>query len=376
MLQDLLTTLPFIVCSINTILLLLSWHHHRDSVTGWLLAWSAVTTMLYGCHFLYFHHAVSILPVSNTIYTACNLAVYPLYLIYISEQTDQQPLSERPAMMAGLLAPSALGCAAVGILFLLMDEASTRHFIEESLYHGRSDGLQGAALWLAYVHHACHILFALQVVGVAITGIRKVKRYHQQLERLFADTDDKTLHAISIILKLLVATSFVSVVVNALGRQQFVGSLWMALPSLGFSALLFSIGWVGLHCRTTLRQLSTSVAEPQAPNTPNTISRHQQAKLGEQLEKLMVQERIFLQQDLRLDEVAQMLGTNRTYLLATLRNQMGMTFKEYVNRQRIAYAEELMERVPTMSKGEVATQAGYGTPSSFYRNLKVYGKHK
>lgn len=374
MLQDLLTSAPVIVCSLNTMMLLLNWRRQPNSAVGWLTVWSVATMLLYACHFLYFQHATEFLPVSDSLYTVCNLVVYPLYLIYISEQTDLQPLSSKPLMVGGVWVLGLLGGVIIFTLYAVMDESETHEFINTFLYHNRSDGLEGTA-WLQYVaHRTCQTIFAVEVVVVAMIGYRKIKRYNATLEQLCADTDDKSLRPIGIILQLLVVTGVLSFAVNYIGRQHFADSLWLAVPALVFSVLLFSITWVGLNYHTTLRDISNSkVTTGTTVEENKPASQHDQRAMKNQLEQLMMQERIFLRQDLRLDDVALMLGTNRTYLLATLRNEMGMTFKEYINRQRIAYAEELMRRVPNISKIEVASQSGYGTPSSFYRNMKAYG---
>ena len=374
MLQDLLTSAPVIVCSLNTMMLLLNWRRQPNSAVGWLTVWSVATMLLYACHFLYFQHATEFLPVSDSLYTVCNLVVYPLYLIYISEQTDLQPLSSKPLMVGGVWVLGLLGGVIIFTLYAVMDESETHEFINTFLYHDRSDGLEGTA-WLQYVaHRTCQTIFAVEVVVVAMIGYRKIKRYNATLEQLCADTDDKSLRPIGIILQLLVVTGVLSFAVNYIGRQHFADSLWLAVPALVFSALLFSITWVGLNYHTTLRDISNSkVTTGTTVEENKPASQNDQRAMKNQLEQLMMQERIFLRQDLRLDDVALMLGTNRTYLLATLRNEMGMTFKEYINRQRIAYAEELMRRVPNISKIEVASQSGYGTPSSFYRNMKAYG---
>ena len=374
MLQDLLTSAPVIVCSLNTMMLLLNWRRQPNSAVGWLTVWSVATMLLYACHFLYFQHATEFLPVSDSLYTVCNLVVYPLYLIYISEQTDLQPLSSKPLLVGGVWVLGLLGGVIIFTLYAVMDESETHEFINTFLYHNRSDGLEGTA-WLQYVaHRTCQTIFAVEVVVVAMIGYRKIKRYNATLEQLCADTDDKSLRPIGIILQLLVVTGVLSFAVNYIGRQHFADSLWLAVPALVFSVLLFSITWVGLNYHTTLRDISNSKATTGTTVEENKpASQHEQRAMKNQLEQLMMQERIFLRQDLRLDDVALMLGTNRTYLLATLRNEMGMTFKEYINRQRIAYAEELMRRVPNISKIEVASQSGYGTPSSFYRNMKAYG---
>ena len=111
---------------------------------------------------------------------------------------------------------------------------------------------------------------------------------------------------------------------------------------------------------------SSAVTDP-ANSGPNYQS------LASQFEQLMTVEQLYLQHDLRLDMVVQRLGTNRTYLLAALKQVMGMSFNEYVNHKRIAYARKLIENNPDMLKSDVAIRSGYNSQSAFYRNWKAVG---
>ena len=106
----------------------------------------------------------------------------------------------------------------------------------------------------------------------------------------------------------------------------------------------------------------------QTAETPSSTS----ILIYERLESMMNEQQIFLQKDLQLNDVAKLLGTNRTYLLQALSSCAHMTFKEYINHKRIAYAEKLMEENPLSPKTEIAARSGYNSMSSFYRNLGLY----
>ena len=80
-----------------------------------------------------------------------------------------------------------------------------------------------------------------------------------------------------------------------------------------------------------------------------------------------------MQPDLKLDDLARQLGTNRTYLLRAIKQDLKMTFSEYINRQRISYATTLMAHHPDWSKAEIANRVGYSSLSTFYRNLSEFG---
>ena len=370
MVKSLLVALPMLVCAIFALQLLLTWWRHRDAAQGWLGVWASVTTLLYAGHFLYFHRAMDLLPLSDTLYVGANLAVYPLYLIYISQLTEKQPISSRRRLLAAWLSLPLLGSLAVGFLYALMSKEEIRNFVEIYLFGGSRQELTGISLGQAYVHDVSHVVFALLVLGVMVTGIRKIRRYNLKLQDLYADTEDKQLNGISVILWLFVVTSFFSVAVNAVGRPSFDHSLLLAIPSLLFSLLLFCICWIGLASQPFSDEMDRNdalvIPNSGVPESSGTDF----ALLARQFNQLMTDEQMYLMHDLRLDFVVQRLGTNRTYLLAALKQELGMTFNEYVNRRRIAHARQLMKANPSILKSDVAARSGYNSLSAFYRNLK------
>lgn len=370
MVKSLLVALPMLVCAIFALQLLLTWWRHRDAAQGWLGVWASVTTLLYAGHFLYFHRAMDLLPLSDTLYVGANLAVYPLYLIYISQLTEKQPISSRRRLLAAWLSLPLLGSLAVGFLYALMSKEEIRNFVEIYLFGGSRQELTGISLVQACVHDVSHVVFALLVLGVMVTGIRKIRRYNLKLQDLYADTEDKQLNGISVILWLFVVTSFFSVAVNAVGRPSFDHSLLLAIPSLLFSSLLFGICWIGLETHSFSDEMDRSdalvIPNSGVPESSGTDF----ALLARQFNQLMTDEQMYLMHDLRLDFVVQRLGTNRTYLLAALKQELGMTFNEYVNRRRIAHARQLMKANPSILKSDVAARSGYNSLSAFYRNLK------
>ena len=370
MVKSLLVALPMLVCAIFALQLLLTWWRHRDAAQGWLGVWASVTTLLYAGHFLYFHRAMDLLPLSDTLYVGANLAVYPLYLIYISQLTEKQPISSRRRLLAAWLSLPLLGSLAVGFLYALMSKEEIRNFVEIYLFGGSRQELTGISLVQACVHDVSHVVFALLVLGVMVTGIRKIRRYNLKLQDLYADTEDKQLNGISVILWLFVVTSFFSVAVNALGRPTFDHSLLLAIPSLLFSSLLFGICWIGLETHSFSDEMERNDALVIPYSGVPESSGTDFALLARQFNQLMTDEQMYLMHDLRLDFVVQRLGTNRTYLLAALKQELGMTFNEYVNRRRIAHARQLMKANPSILKSDVAARSGYNSLSAFYRNLK------
>lgn len=406
MLQSIFFSMPLFVCGILSVELALSLLRWQSPARRWLLAWALTATVLYGGHLVFFHRLTAWLPLSDSLYVAANLAVYPLYLIYIYRLTRRRV----PRWMVAVLAVPVVAGVVTGVLYGVMDAEETRTFVERYLYEGTTEGLRGVAMTQAVVHTVCKVLFAAGVLTTVGLGIRQIRRYNRLVESLYADTEHKTLEGVHVVLVLLVATSVVSIVANAIGRAWFADSVWLtAIPSAVFSALLFALGWQGLCQMFSIEDIAAEEEEGAATPLQHsgqpamglepsgrtagvaTVLPHGEtaaeatkgvlpsaglpplpSHLRPRLERLMREERIFTQPDLKLDDLANMLGTNRTYLLRCMKEEMGMSFSEYINRHRIAYARRLHEENPKLLKSEVAQMVGYSSMSSFYRNLHSY----
>lgn len=95
------------------------------------------------------------------------------------------------------------------------------------------------------------------------------------------------------------------------------------------------------------------------------------ANLTEQLE-LLIEKKIFLTPNLKVSDLAKMLGTNSRYVQQVLNEEIGMSFSDFINRKRIDYAEQLFASQPDMDINDVWSKSGFSSSSTFYRNYKMY----
>lgn len=95
------------------------------------------------------------------------------------------------------------------------------------------------------------------------------------------------------------------------------------------------------------------------------------AQLTEQLSRIIEEEELFKQPDLRITDIAARLATNRTYISAIIKSLSGDSFSNLINGYRIRYAQKLMEEHPDMSVTDIASECGFTSRSAFYRNFKA-----
>ncbi len=86
----------------------------------------------------------------------------------------------------------------------------------------------------------------------------------------------------------------------------------------------------------------------------------------EHLEEVFRDKKIYLNPTLNINDLAQELGTNRTYISNYLNQQLQTTFYEYVNRWRIGQTMELL-KTTNLSLDDIAQKSGFNSQSSFRR---------
>ncbi|MBQ6204538.1 MAG: helix-turn-helix transcriptional regulator [Prevotella sp.] len=364
--------LPMYVSAILAAFLAVELVDRYQWVKSLLLAFLIACTFLYAGHAIYFSYYTNLIPVSDTIYSFCNLAVYPLYFIYVVNLTEKRPhhyyywLSLLPAVICSL----AMGCC-----YVLMDSAECSRFIEDYLYNNDSSELSGTALYAVWVHVVSKILFGVQIIPILVFGMKKINRYNKNVRSYYADTDTRLLVHIKVLYIIFFVTSTVSFVSNIIGRHSFLDSPDMvAIPSVLFSMLIFTLAYVGIKRDFTADDMEQEMAaDPELPVEPVVRKAANSSKdLCRRIEQVMKDEKMFLRNDLKISDLSLRLGSNRNYIYNAINVEMGVSFSDYINRQRIDYAVAMMREHPDMPVNEVYLKTGFSSSSSFYRNFRLY----
>lgn len=366
MLAILVSSLPMIVCGVLSVLIVLSLYDCRNMAKTRLLFFMATATLLYLAHFIYFNRLMAVIPLTDAIYCFCNLAVFPLYYLYIVELTDYRPNRWRQAIY---LLPSLLGGVAVGLLYILMDRQEMTLFIEHYLYGNEFASLSGLTFWQAMIHVAVRIVFALQVPFVLYFGFRRITAYNAVVETNYSDIEGKRIVWVKTLLVLFAVTSLVSFVFNLIGRQRFIDeAVPLAIPAVLFSMLLLLIGHVGLNQRFSVQDIEAEVFLESEPIPEDCAY----SELLEKIRKLMSEEKLYLYPNLKVSDLARLLNSNRNYIYNAINVEMGISFSDYINSQRIDYASQLLKAHPELSINDVMFKSGFTSTSAFYRNFKKF----
>ena len=94
--------------------------------------------------------------------------------------------------------------------------------------------------------------------------------------------------------------------------------------------------------------------------------------LMQHIRRLMEQEQLFTNVNLKVRDVAVRLGTNNRYVSNCIRQCEGTTFSGFVNGYRIRYAQQLMRTSSGKKVSSLYLEAGFANESTFFRTFKAF----
>jgi len=102
------------------------------------------------------------------------------------------------------------------------------------------------------------------------------------------------------------------------------------------------------------------------------LSEQQRQQTQHRLERLLVDGQHYLNPDLTIDQLADLLEVNSKTLSQVINQSYEMNFYEFINKHRIETAQKLLLEDPKASVLTILYQCGYNSKSSFNTFFKKY----
>ena len=109
-------------------------------------------------------------------------------------------------------------------------------------------------------------------------------------------------------------------------------------------------------------------ATPEVEESPSEEAAYQ---LLLRIRQHMDEQRPYLNSELKVRDIANYLGTNSRYISYSIKRVEQCTFSAYINKHRVAYAQQLMRRHPDIKLTEVYLKSGFANEISFFRTFKT-----
>lgn len=256
MIGDFFTIFPLMVCVFWSAVFVLDWRHNPPS-KHLLTIFMEVCALLLLCRGLFFNivSSIPILAISNCIYIFCNLAVFPLFYLYICRLTKIGPLS---------LGKWAIMIPSIG---MFLWAAALTIFIPHNFF---------AFNWC---YSLTKIIFLVQLVPICWLGWWRLRKFDLIIKNACP-------HSVANIRRLIILLFFGGLLSSIV---DFIGSDWLttsfalssALSTL-FAVLLFAVGYVGLKQNFDADDFANESEEenPSAPSDSNNPPPESTINLG------------------------------------------------------------------------------------------------
>lgn len=203
----------------------------------------------------------------------------------------------------------------------------------------------------------------IYTVTFLIVYINKVKRYTNRLKENYSDLENRELQWLGIITTIFVSYLIIYIIATLSEREFYLYVSYI----MGLCAWSYIV-WHIEH-QEKLDDFWTDKSISDITDEPEQADKSVTTKLewiGERLQTECIDRKLFLQPDLNIAYLAQVIGTNRTYLSQYLR-QKDTNFYTFVNTLRIQHAQHLFESEPQMTLSDIAAESGFNSLQSYRR---------
>ena len=342
--DNLIPMLPFMVCLFWTVHAGIS-YRDLNRAQHYLGLFLSVSMILFLYHAVYYSAAHT--PgynVLTVIYSWATLTTYPLYYLYIKAITDyHKPGKLEIALLfsPGLIA--AIASVSVPLLGL-------RHEVPDTFIS---------------------VVRPIQTILVCVISLIKLTKFDRSVYDSYSEVEGKTAKPIIILVAVQFTAAFCTVVLTILGPRFFTGKTILAIPSVLFAGIIYAIAYVGFRYRFGAYQMENELKE----DIILTDKENEDSVLFNVIQEKMENENIYLKPGLSVVDLAKSIGSNRTYVSASINSHSGKSFAMFINTYRVEYAKKIMEKDGKLSIAQVAEMSGFASEESFRRNFRnITGK--
>ena len=336
LIKQLFTVLPFVTSLFWAVYLGIKLRY-RDNAQKVLFLFMLVETGLFLCHAIYYNSALCThFTAWDLLYFVCSTSIYPVYYLYVIRLTEDAKLTLKQNFL--LWTPTVC-------MFLFVHAGYVWDWKREY-----GDFLAG-------------VIRVGQLVVIGILSFKRLYVYDMKIRNFYSSIDDKTVKSTIVISILYFLAAICSVILSVLGREWFIGSCVLCVPSAVFTMLTFAFGYIGSNYKFRVEQFDHDA------NEGDNETNEQDDSLFSSIENIMAEKQLFLQQGFNINELAVAVESNRTYVSEAINKHFGRTFSDYVNHYRVEYAQNLLH-AGTYTIGDIASMAGFSSIESFRRNFK------
>ena len=318
--------------------------------------------------------------------------ILPIMHLYFKSLTDEKPFNWKdylwfsPAIVIG-------SCALV--LYLMMGKENAVNYHQYLLEGEPVPPEYTGTIYLFHELISVTIYIKVMITGTILISANTVYtllRYHRRLKDFYSNLEDKSIKQDYAILFWFLMSCLIAVIFSLTGKP-----FWEKYPDLTaiffilWAVIYFGLGYYGSKLKYSveilaqdlqhadraeridaacLSEINDELAEEEAEKPDKFAHSEKFQKQLIAFNALMDKDKIYLKSDLRADELARLMCTNRKYVTLTIKEAYQCSFSDYINRKRVEYSMELMRANPYLRQQQLAEDSGFQSASTFNKTFR------
>lgn len=313
-----------------------------------------------------------------------SLATHPLIYLYVKVLTNEKYRFTKRAIVHFL---PALILGFISVVLVAQTDDNTRNQLMAPVNEVNTDT---PLPLIAIVFFVSTILLFLQILFYAVLMFKLLYSHDKNIEEVYSYKQNLSLLWLKIFVVIYVLYYILEFVLFAFKGVNISTSAYYSLVALH----VFFVGWMAFKQRDIYKSHhtpqriynSTSAIEIRNEDKQEDVIKSMEAehygensedsekylKLFSELQSLMLTSQLYLEKELSLYDLAQLLQTNKNYLSKAINLSTGGTFYDFINGYRITEAKKMLRdpQYKHLSIEGIGLSSGFKSRSVFYSVFK------
>lgn len=321
-----------------------------------------VPAMLLFCHFLYFAPFPDWFVYFDLPLQSIGLLFFPLYHIYFRLLTVDDKLTLKKHIKFFILP------VIISVVYGIAVFNSSFPEYKAWLFNKVTEPASQSVQFLQIMRAIFKIFFILQGTFYIIANHLLINKYSDRAVQFYSDIRDaKTNYAKMLNLSFLVS-GVVTLALFIIGRAFLMSA--DVLIFIGWSMLTVTVYFAGsLGARQKV--INPDVEQPIVEETIQW-AKSSDSEQDIFIKKILLEftdKKIYLNSELNINNLAKIIGSNRTYLSAAINQKFNQNFCAFVNGFRVKELEGVMLKNPDYALDQYVVLCGFGSVNSMKRSI-------
>ena len=339
---------------------------NQSTPAKFLNVFMSIAVVCFFGQFVFFAPYPDIFPYWEPFLAILGGIAFPVYYIYFRLLTVDEKFSLKKHAKF-LIVPLLIAIIySIGIILTPFEQYKTWLY-NENLYPD-SPYIQ----FLALMRKIIKLTFMVLLVVTYFLNRGLLKKYAHKAEQYYSSIQDGKNNNARMMNYFLIFISLSCLIAHLVGRKLLLPSetiqqiIWLI-----FAAALYGIGYMGFTQKAINPTFEPAIVINEENNTSGAELNLSQKIIMKKLLDIFETQKIYLNSQLNITDIVQLVGTNRTYISTIINQQYNQNFCSFVNTYRMNELEQIFTSEPYTNNKLLAEKSGFGSFNSMKRTVEL-----